>query len=404
MKFKVVTISSSGQKEERILEAKTKSEVFDLIRKENRTLISVKEETNQFKVNFQKMNLAVSTVREHEKVLFARNLGAMLEAGLSVSRALFVMERQTKNPKLKSIISSVQNDVKEGNSISVALSKHTSTFSSIFVAMVKAGEESGSLSESLKTISLQMEKTYLLKRKIRGALMYPGIIISAMLIIAVLMLIFVVPTLTKTFEELEVDLPASTQSIIFISNFLKDHTLLFLAIVVGVFVGLYAWMRDPKGKRSFEFIILHIPIISGLVRETNSAKTARTLSSLLSSGVEVVGALKITKDVVSNSYYRDVIESASQKVQKGVTLSKVFEESNNIYPVFVSEMISVGEETGQLPKMLERVAIFYEEDIDQKTKNMSTIIEPFLMLFIGAGVGFFALSMISPTYSLVDGL
>jgi type IV pilus assembly protein PilC len=249
-----------------------------------------------------------------------------------------------------------------------------------------------------------MEKTYLLKRKIRGALMYPGIILTAMIIIGILMLIYVVPTLTATFKELEIDLPASTRAIILISDFLKDHTFIFLFGIFAIVGGLYAWSQDPKGKRSLDYIFLHIPLISNLVRETNSARTARTLSSLLSSGIEVVNALEITKDVVKNSYYKEVLSKAENKIQKGVSLSKIFEEESDIYPIFVSEMVSVGEETGKLSDMFQRVAIFYEEDIDQKTKNMSTIIEPFLMIFIGVVVGFFALSMITPTYSLVGGL
>ena len=354
--------------------------------------------------DFQKLNMIVNTVSMREKILFARNLGAMIEAGLPISRALFVIEKQSRNQKFKSILKSVQSSIKHGNNLSSSLSKYPKVFSKIFTAMVKAGEESGSLSESLKVVSTQMEKTYLLKRKIRGALMYPGIILTAMIIIGILMLIYVVPTLTATFKELEIDLPASTRAIILISDFLKDHTFIFLFGIFAIVGGLYAWSQDPKGKRSLDYIFLHIPLISNLVRETNSARTARTLSSLLSSGIEVVNALEITKDVVKNSYYKEVLSKAENKIQKGVSLSKIFEEESDIYPIFVSEMVSVGEETGKLSDMFQRVAIFYEEDIDQKTKNMSTIIEPFLMIFIGVVVGFFALSMITPTYSLVGGL
>ena len=404
MKFKVVTISNSGEKKERILEAEDKAKVFDILRDEGLTPVSIVEQSSKRIIDFKKLNLAVSTVKMQDRIIFARNLGAMIEAGLTVSRALFVIEKQASNPKFKNILTSVQSDVKEGNSLSSSLSKYPKVFSSIFTAMVKAGEESGSLSESLKTVALQMEKVYLLKKKIRGALMYPGIVLSVMILIGVLMLIYVVPTLTQTFKELNLDLPITTRAIIFVSDFLKDYTLLFLILVVGTIAGFFAWAKNPKGKRSLDFLFLKIPIISGLVKETNTARTARTLASLLSAGVEVVGAISITKDVVNNSYYKDVLETAGKKVQKGVALSKIFEENQDIYPVFISEMISVGEETGKLPDMLQRVAIFYEEDIDQKTKNMSTIIEPFLMIFIGAAVGFFALSMITPTYSLVDAL
>jgi type IV pilus assembly protein PilC len=404
MKFKVVSVSNSGEKQERILESSDKFGIFSLLKEEGVTPVSVVEEKGGFSFDFQKLNMIVNTVSMREKILFARNLGAMIEAGLPISRALFVIEKQSRNQKFKSILKSVQSSIKHGNNLSSSLSKYPKVFSKIFTAMVKAGEESGSLSESLKVVSTQMEKTYLLKRKIRGALMYPGIILTAMIIIGILMLIYVVPTLTATFKELEIDLPASTRALILISDFLKDHTFIFLFGIFAIVGGLYAWSQDPKGKRSLDYIFLHIPLISNLVRETNSARTARTLSSLLSSGIEVVNALEITKDVVKNSYYKEVLSKAENKIQKGVSLSKIFEEESDIYPIFVSEMVSVGEETGKLSDMFQRVAIFYEEDIDQKTKNMSTIIEPFLMIFIGVVVGFFALSMITPTYSLVGGL
>jgi type IV pilus assembly protein PilC len=404
MKFKVTTISNSGEKTLRSIEASSKTEVFSILKEQNLTPISVTEENQKNSISFEKLNLIVSTVKMNEKITFARNLGSMIEAGLPISRALSVIERQTKNPKFKNILIEVQDDIRQGNSLSASLLKHPSVFSSIFTSMVKAGEESGGLSESLKLVSLQMEKTYLLKKKIKGAMMYPGIIIFAMLLVGALMMIYVVPTLTQTFKELNVDLPFSTQIIIFISDLMKNYSLLMLLVLLALIGGLYALVHNPKGKRAIDYIFIKMPVISGMVFEANAAQTTRTLSSLLSSGVEVVTALDITRDVLSNSYYKDVLKKASEDVQKGVLLSKIFDENNKIYPVFVSEMVSVGEETGKLPEMLQKVAIFYEEDIDQKTKNMSTIIEPFLMILIGGAVGFFALSMISPTYSLIDGL
>jgi len=404
MKFKATLLQKDGSRIEKEMEAESRSAVYSMLKMQEATLVSLEEVKGGFSFNFQKLNARFSTVKTNDVIIFTKNLGAMIEAGLPVSRALFVLQRQTKNQKFKKVLNELQEAIRKGESLSGGLSRHPEVFSRILVSMVKAGEESGSLSESLKIVSTQMEKTYVLKKKVKGALMYPGIILSVMLVIGVLMLIYVVPTLTATFKELEVELPTSTQIIIFISDFLKDYTLFFMLIVLGIIFGIYALFKNPKGKRFFDYLFLHIPLISGLVKETNSARTARTLASLLSSGVEVVTSINITKDVVQNSYYKEVLVEAEAKVQKGVLLSKIFEEHSDIYPIFVSEMISVGEETGKLSDMLQRIAIFYEEDIDQKTKNMSTIIEPFLMVFIGAAVGFFALSMITPTYSLVDGL
>jgi type IV pilus assembly protein PilC len=406
MQYKVKVFNKNGEIEERLIEAVDKSALFASLKKDEIKPISFEELKSNRKITFnlKALNKKFSTVKEKDKIIFARNLGAMLGAGLAISRAIFVMKKQAKNLKFKAVLEDIEDYIKKGNNLSNSLSRHPKVFSSIFVAMVKAGEESGSLTESLKVVSLQMEKAYTLKKKIRGAMIYPGIILFAAFTIGILMLMFVVPTLTETFKELDVELPLSTRSIIIISDFMKNHTLIFLGAFIAIAGSLYSYLRTAKGKRNLDFVLLHTPLISGLVRETNSARTSRTLSSLLSSGVEVVNALSITKDVIQNSYYKDILKESEEKVQKGVQLSEIFSKYEDLYPVFVGEMINVGEETGKLPEMLLSVAVFYEDDIDQKTKNMSTIIEPFLMIFIGAFVGFFALSMISPIYSLSSGI
>jgi type II secretory pathway component PulF len=404
MKFSIKTITKEGVSKEKVVEADDKAAVFKIVKETNEELLTISEAKSSFEFSLSKINEKLSTVKEKDKIIFARNLGAMLEAGLAVTRAVFVIKKQTSNAKFRKVLDDVENSLKGGSSLSASLDKHPEVFPRIFISMVKAGEESGGLTESLKVISDQMEKVYLLKKKIRGALMYPGIVLSAVVVIGFLMMTFVVPTLTETFKELDIDLPLSTRAIILVSDFMKDHTFLFLGTLIGLIVLIYSYLKTPNGKRNFEFLLLHTPLISGLVKETNSARTARTLASLLSSGVEVVSSLSITREVIQNSYYKEVLKEAEEKVQKGVPLSEIFAEHEKVYPLFVSEMISVGEETGKMSDMFLRTALFYEESIDQKTKNMSTIIEPFLMIFIGGVVGFFAFSMITPTYSLVDGL
>jgi type IV pilus assembly protein PilC len=268
------------------------------------------------------------------------------------------------------------------------------------VSMVRAGEESGKLAESFSTVGEQMEKTYLLKRKVRGALIYPTIVITALLAVGVLMLIYVVPVLSETFGELEVELPRSTQLVITVSDFLTENTFFALIILAGLIFLFTASMRTERGRRVFDFSLLHLPFIKTIVKDINTARTARTFSSLLSSGVEVVVALSITRDIIQNSYFREVIEQAQKEVERGGSMAGAFGEYSKLYPILLSEMMAVGEETGKLPEMLSRIADFYENEVEQKTKNISTVIEPLLMIFVGAVVGFFALSMITPIYSL----
>lgn len=403
MRFTYKVKNKDGEILKRTATAKDKFDLYDQVRKEGFEIVEVHEE-GKYRFSMARFNELFGTVKEHEKVILTRNLSAMIGAGLSLTRALTVLERQTKNQKLKTVLLGITSDIKKGNNFHTALKKFPKVFSPLFVSMVRAGEESGKLAEALELIGSQLERAYILKKKIKGALIYPSIILIAMVIIGVLMLVFVVPTLTSTFAELGADLPKSTQFIINLSAFFIEQTVLAVSIPVIFFVSLMYGLRTYKGKRMFHYFLLHIPIIGELVKEIQAARTTRTLSSLLSSGVAIVTAISITSEVLQNSYYREVLDRAQNDVQKGTPLSGAFTDNEHLYPILVGEMISVGEETGKLPEMLLRVAEFYEQEVEQKTKDMSTIVEPFLMIIIGTFVGFFALSMISPIYSLSEAI
>lgn len=404
-KFSVQAVNHEREPYRETIEADDRFAVYREIRERGDSLVSL-EEVAQKKQWFQLdlSALTVGNVSGDEKVVLTRNLSAMLEAGLTTSRALSVMEKQSKNPRLKSILTDLISDVQRGSPFSMALAKFDNVFSPLLISMVRSGEESGKLAESLRVVSTQMEKANNLKKKVRGALMYPSIVLLAMVVIGILMLIYVVPTLTQTFSELGTELPPTTQAIISISNFLSANPLLSLIILVAVVGGFIAFLRTPRGKNITDWVMLRVPVISALVMETNSARTARTLSSLLSAGVDMVLALAITRDVLQNTYYQAVLSQAEGAVVKGESLAKTFEAHPKLYPPLVSEMIAVGEETGRLSHLLKETAQFYEDSVEQQTKDLSTIIEPFLMLIIGAAVGFFAISMIAPIYSLSDSL
>jgi type IV pilus assembly protein PilC len=400
-KFKVRTIDAEGKSHEEVMTAADQGALYNEMRDRNITLISVEPVSGA--KNLLEINL-FAHVKFHDKISFAKNLSSMIDAGLPLSRALAVIEKQTKQKYFKSIISDVIKSISQGHTLSESMKNSPKVFSPLMISMVRAGEESGSLSQSLRIVATQMENTYQLVRKIRGALMYPMIIVFAMLVIGFFMLTFVVPTLSATFKELNTDLPTSTKIVIGLSDFVKDHYLVTVALFVGAIAGFVLALKTKVGKRTFEFVILHFPVIGQIAKEINAARTARTLSSLLTSGVDIIVATQITADVIQNTYYKDVLHMVEEKIQKGEPIAKVFIEHEKLYPSFVGEMISVGEETGQLAQMLTGVATFYETEVDQKTKDMSSIIEPFLMVFIGLAVGVFAISMISPIYSLGDNI
>ena len=270
--------------------------------------------------------------------------------------------------------------------------------------MTKAGEESGNLTGAISEVGTNLEKAHSLTKKVRGALIYPGVILSAMIVIGILMFAFVVPTLAKTFKELDVALPFSTRIIVWLGNFFSNNLILTFIILVLLVITIIKLFHSKFMAKYVDFLIIRLPIIGGLTKELNTARTARAMSSLLSSGVSIMRAIEITEDVVQNIYYKKVLNEAKTAIEKGAPFSKVFEQNANLYPVMMSEMIQVGEETGKLSDMLLQIALFYEEEIENKTKNLSTIIEPFLMIIIGAGVGFFAISMISPLYSILGSI
>lgn len=341
-----------------------------------------------------------SGVKTEERIAFTKNLSAMLKAGLTLSRALSVINRQSGNKALKKIVSSLEEEVKQGTALNEALAKHPQVFSKLFVAMTKAGEESGNLADSLAVVAKQMDRSFTLEKKIKGAMIYPSIILFAIVVIGVLMMIYVVPTLAATFKDLNAELPQATKTVIAISDFMASHVILVFAFLIAGIAGILLFLRSKLGQYLVLAAALQMPVIGTLVRETMSARVARSLSSLLSSGVEMLSAIAITSEIVGDNRFGKVVVDAGERVKKGEPLSAAFVERVKLYPVFVGEMMTVGEETGQVSGMLAQVAEYYEQDVEEGTKDLSTIIEPLLMLFIGAFVGIFAVTMISPIYSL----
>lgn len=345
-----------------------------------------------------------SRIKISELIIFTKNLSGMLRAGLSLSRALSVLKKQTKNKTFDKVLTSLSAEINSGGTLSSGFEKFPKVFSKLFVSMSRAGEESGNLAGALSEIGMNLEKAHSLTKKVRGAMIYPGVILSAMILIGVLMFAFVVPTLAGTFKELGVTLPVSTRFIIAMGNFFSNYLLLSFALIIGSAFGIFSLLRAPFMGKYVDFIVLRLPIVGSLAKELNTARTTRTMSSLLLSGVSITRAIEITGEVVQNIYYKKILIEASKEIEKGAPFSKAFEENPKLYPVMMTEMVEVGEETGKLSDMLLQVASFYEEEIENKTKNLSVIIEPVLMIFIGAAVGFFAISMISPLYSILDNI
>ncbi|HAS81081.1 MAG: Type IV pilus inner membrane protein PilC [Candidatus Nomurabacteria bacterium GW2011_GWE1_32_28] len=366
--------------------------------------ISISEHDNNSSYFLSLFQRLFSRIKNEELIIFTKNLSGMLKAGLSLFRALSVLKKQTKNTELNKILTSLSEEINAGGTLSSGLVKFPNVFSKLFISMTRAGEESGDLAGALTEVGMNLEKAQSLSKKVKGALIYPGVILSAMILIGVLMFAFVVPTLARTFQELGVELPTSTKFIILLGNFFSEYLLLSFVLIIGSVFSIVSFLRAPFMTKYVDFVILRLPFVGNLSKELNTARTTRTMSSLLLSGVSIIRALDITKDVVQNVYYKKVLMQAKEEIEKGAPFSKAFEENLDLYPVMMTEMIEVGEETGKLSDMLLQVSSFYEAEIENKTKNLSVVIEPLLMIFIGAAVGFFAISMISPLYSVLDNI
>lgn len=397
------TLLATGAEMEGVAEAENKFELAKNMKAEGKLLLTATEMAERG-WDMDKINAFLSRVDLHEKIIFTKNLGIMIQAGLSLSRALQIFLKQTQNPRFREILRSLIDDINKGTALSDALAKFPKIFPQVMISMVRAGEESGGLVEALETVGGQMEKTYVLKKKVRGAMIYPAVVILVMIAVGILMMIYVVPGLAASFKEMNVELPMTTQIVVAISDFLQNE-ILFVFFGFFTFAGVAWWVsRTPWGGRGIDWVTLRLPIFGKLVQEFNSALVARTLSSLIAAGVDIVHAIEITSDVVGNSYYKDTLNQAKADVQKGIPLSQVFTQHPDIYPVMVGDMMEVGEETGRLSDMLMKIATFYEGEVDQATADMSKLIEPILMVIIAIGVGIFAVAMITPMYTLMTNI
>lgn len=396
--------SFKGELETGTLGAKDKKELSKILHQRGYVLIKAELEAEELRRKFEISLPFFKRVSLTEKMMFTRNLQVMISAGVSLPRSLSILSIQSKNKKFKKALDETLEAVNKGEAFSDSLKRYPDIFPELFVSMIRVGEESGTLEDVLKNLTFQMEREHELGAKIKGAMIYPAVIICAMMGIGTLMLIMVVPKLAETFKELEIDLPPTTRFVIGLGEFLAAFWYLLLIVIFILFFLFTRALKIKMGKRVFDSIALKIPIISPIIKKTNSAQTLRTLSSLIVSGIPLIQALKIISGTLGNVYFQEAIAKSIEKVRKGEKLSLALKPYQNLYPLMVIQMIEVGEETGQTSEILAKLANFYEEEVTNATKNLSAIIEPVLMLLIGGAVGFFAVSMIQPIYSMLGAI
>ena len=403
-KYSYTARSQSGELKSGIMEAKSEQELSKLLRQEGYFLIKAESEEDKSKKRFKISLPFFNRVGLKEKMFFTRNLRVMVVSGIALPRAVKILSEQTTNKKYKRILTSIAKDLTKGQNFSQSLSYYPNVFSELFQNMIKVGEETGTLEEVLRVLSEQMEKEHELRSKVVSAMIYPAIIVTAMVGIGILMLVLVIPKLAQTFTELGVELPLTTRIVIFLGTFIAQKWYLFLLIIIIVLFLFRMALKSNRGKKILASFALKTPIISTLVKKTNTAIFARNISSLIMAGVSIVRSLEIISTTLGNLYFKEAVKETAEKVRKGEKMAQALKSYQNLFPSLVLEMIEIGEETGETSSILAKLADFYEEEVAVTSKNLSAVVEPLLMILIGATVAFFAISMIQPMYSMLQAI
>jgi type IV pilus assembly protein PilC len=339
-------------------------------------------------------------VRTKDKILFTRQLATLINAGLPLSQSLRTVAEQTDSKSLRVVIDQIVTDVEGGSSLSNAFGQHEKVFNQVYVNLVAAGESSGTLDETLERLATQQEKDAAIVSKIRGALTYPIIVVVVIVGVLVFLLTTVLPQIAVLYEDLNKDLPLATAIMVAIANFIINFWYVVLLLVAGAIYAAFTYARTNQGKRTFDRIRMRMPLFGDLFMLLYMARFARTASTLLTSGVPMLETLNISGKAVNNVHIGESLERAANKVKSGTALSKSIEGDTNFLRL-VPQMIRIGEQSGSIDAMLAKIASFYEDELDNKIKAISTIIEPALMIMLAVVVGIIVAAILLPVYGLV---
>jgi type IV pilus assembly protein PilC len=334
---------------------------------------------------------------------FTRQLSTMINAGLPLTEALLILRSQSKG-SLQKVVAQILADVEEGEPISSAMAKHPSAFNKTYVALIKSGELGGVLDEVLIKLAENLEKQQEFRGKVKGALIYPIIIVIGMIGVAVVMLVFVIPRLTMLYDQFEADLPITTKLLIGVSDLMVKFWPLLLLIVFGVVYGFKLYRGTKKGRKRTDELILAIPIVGDLQRQIILTDLTRTLSLMVGSGVSILDGLNIASQVMSNSVLSDALNDAGKMVEKGFPLAFAFSRHPEAFPFIISQMVAVGEETGKMDEVMAKVSHVFEVESEQKVKALTAAVEPIILVILGVGVAFLVISIILPIYNLTTNL
>jgi type IV pilus assembly protein PilC len=349
----------------------------------------------------QGKSTAFKKIKPKSLQIFSRQFATMIEAGLSVVAALVILEQQTDDKFLAEVVHDLRGDVEGGLLLSQALERHPKVFTRLYVSMVEAGEAAGILDQVLDRVAFQIERETAIKRRVKGAMMYPTMVLIFATLVLIGMLMFLVPVFTGIFKDLGGSLPTLTQYVVTMSDFLKND---WFIVFPGMGISLFSfkrWKKTPAGKAKWDAFTLKVPMkIGDVVLKVCMARFSRTLSTLIAAGVDIIKALEITGQTAGNAVVEDALRVVRERVHEGVPIAQPLVE-NAVFPPMVAQMVKVGEETGELDKMLAKIADFYEEEVDASIQALTSIIEPIMMIGVGLMVGVIIISMYLPMFKML---
>ncbi len=383
------------------LEADSRAAVVADLRNKGYTVVDINEKSGG--KSFSSMLADGKRIKSKDITVFSRQFATMINSGLAMLRALYILENQTQNAKLKKIIGAVRSDVEGGSALSDALEKHPKVFNRLYVSMVRAGEAGGILDETLQRVATQLEAEDSLKRMVRSAMVYPLLIAVFALLVLTAMMMFIIPIFSKMYADLGSKLPLLTRIMVNISDTMRSVWGIFIfAAIFGVIYGIVRLKRTPQGTAVWDRAKLHIPMgIGDIIRKLAMARFSRTLSTLVSSGVPILQAIEITGDTAGNTVISEVMANVKREVKEGHPMSEPLTRSA-VFPPMVTQMIAVGEETGAVDTMLNKIADFYEDEVNASVKSLTSILEPIMMMGVGALVGVIVISLYLPIFNLMN--
>lgn len=399
MKFSYLAKNSNDEVTKGVIEAPDQENAAEALGKEGLTPISVKTAEDKGVMNY--INAKTTFIPSSQKVNLSRQLATLISAGIPITQSMDILAKQTENKKLRRAVLEIGSDIQGGLSLSGAAEKQTFLFKPLHISIMKAGEISGTLDTALERMADEIEKEHELVAKIRGAMIYPGFIFTSMMLVVVFMIAYVIPQLSSIFDQLGGDLPATTKFLMNMSDIIRNYGIFIAAALTAGFIFIKRSIKNNVKVRLFwHHILIKMPLLGKkLVRKVNMVRFSRTIGTLLASGITALEALESTQNALQNEVYKNEIADAIEKVKDGSSMGEAFKKQKH-FPNMVSQMLAVGEETGSIDKVMEKVTRFYQQEVDNTIENLSSILQPLIMILIGLMIAFLMISIIVPIYQI----